>query len=372
MVSMNVAAIFSGFALFISFLTLWLTHLRGVVIALSADEKCKMPEISLDEFKQDIPTTIRGTTSLFVLNKGNRTGAMKVTKIDFVTVDGFANFLEKDDVSIQSIESHLNHSTTLPMTLIIKDGSADLITMACTLKLNPVITRGYDYNLENINIGSNDLRDLLMKLFEYKKERLKEFMNFLRSHEKIGKIAISCEYTKRWLRGTPFKKKIVTVYVVHSYKETIKYYEDALKKYLLDPTPKEIIKSVLSEIDRLNTTFNKCCEEIEHHSNKDLFGFSEFDSIKSRYIDQENSNIELLKKCRDYKEIIEIEKLLKDLSSFHQKTGEAANMHPGDLKQKLIAEIKKEREPLREKLISGLSTLENLRKAAEHELEEKS
>jgi len=47
-------------------------------------------------------------------------------------------------------------------------------------------------------------------------------------------------------------------------------------------------------------------------------------------------------------------------------------MHPGDLKQKLIVKIKREREPLKEKMISGLSTLENLRKAAEHELEEKS
>lgn len=376
---MNVAAIFSGVALFVSLLTLWLTHLRGVVIALSADKKCEMPEILLDEFKPDIPTTIIGTTSLFVLNKGNRTGAMKVTKLDFVTAEDFANFLKKDDVSIQSIESHLNnkfhlnHSTTLPMTLIIKDGSADLINIVCSLKLNQVIKMKYEYNLENINIESNDLRELLNKLLVYKEGRLKEFINFLRSNENFGKIRIYWEYTKRWVSwGTLFEKKIETVDVGHSYKETIKYYEDARKKYHLDPLPNEIIKSVLLEIDRLKTTFNKCRKEIEHHSNKDLFGFSDFDLIKSRYIDKKNSIIELLKKCGDYKEIIKIEKLLKDLLRFHQETGKAANMHQGDLKQKLIVKIKREREPLKEKLISGLSTLENLRKAAEHELEEKS
>jgi len=79
-------------ALFISFLTLWLTHLRGIAIAVSV-EKCEMPELSPDNFKHGIPTTLRGTISLFVLNKGNRTGAIKITKLNFDKAKNFANFL---------------------------------------------------------------------------------------------------------------------------------------------------------------------------------------------------------------------------------------------------------------------------------------
>jgi len=377
---MDMVAIFSGiFALFISLSALWLTHLRGVAIALSV-EKWEMLEISPDNFKHDIPTTLRGTTSLFVLNKGNRTGAIKVTKLDFVKEKGFANFLKEYDVSIQSIESylhiksHLNHSTTLPKTVIIKDGSADLINIACSIELNPVIKMGYDYNLETINIESNDLRELLNELFEYKKEWLKEFINFLCSNEKLGKISISWEYTKRWpLWGTAFKKgKKKSVDVVHSYKETLEYYGDALKNYQLDPQPKEIIKSVLSEIDRLKNIFNLCYEAIEQHRNEMLFPVAV--SIKSHYsIDRKNRIIELLKKCGDYKEFIEmdIKPLLDETYSFYQKT-EVRDMPQGASKQKLIDKIKGDREDLRKKLITVLSTLENLKKVVEYELEEMS
>ena len=375
-------------ALIISFSTLWLTHLRGIAIAVSV-EKCEMPELSPDEFKDGIPTTLRGTTGLFVLNKGNRTGAIKITKLDFDKVKNFANFFKECEFRIQSTEFLLksvsfaynlpnppsNQFTTPPMTVIIKDGSADLINIAFSLKLNPVIERRYDYNLETINIKSNNLRELLNKLLEYKKERLKEFINFLRSNEKLGRITMSCEYTRRWLLwGALFKKKQKSVDVVHSYKEneTLKYYDDALENYQLDPEPTKIIESVISEIDALKSNFNKCYKDLERYRNEELFGFSVAGSIKNRYFDRKNSIIVLLKKCRDYKEIIErdIEPLLEDLLSFQQKTEKADETPQGKIKQKLIDEIKKEREPLRKNLKKVTSSLEKLRKAVECELEE--
>jgi hypothetical protein len=243
------------------------------------------------------------------------------------------------------------------------------------MELNPVIKMRYDYNLETINIESNDLRGLLNKLFEYKKERLKEFIIFLRSNEKLGKISISWEYTKRWsLWGTPFKKKKESVDVVHSYKETLEYYGDALKNYQLDPAPTEIIKSVLSEIDLLTEWFDKCRSAIEHHRNEDLFVFYEADSIKSHYFDQENKEIELLKKCRAYKKIHEknVEPLLKDILRVNQKTSEALRMPQSKIGQNLRDEIIFEREHLREKLIMVHSKLKELRIAVDHELEEMS
>ncbi|MCD6100246.1 MAG: hypothetical protein J7K33_06675 [Candidatus Marinimicrobia bacterium] len=375
MVSSEMVTTFTGiFALFISLFTLWLTHLRGIAIALSV-EKCEMPELSPDEFKDGIPTTLRGTISLFVLNKGNRTGAIKITKLEFDKAKNFANFFKECEFRIQSTESPSNWFTTPPMTVIIKDGSADLINIAFSLKLNPVIERRYDYNLETIKIESNNLKELLNKLLEYKKERLKEFIDFLRSNEKLGRITMSCEYTRRWpLWGAPFKKKQKSVDVVHPYKEneTLKYYNDALKNYQLDPEPTKIIENVISEIDILKSNFNKCYEDLERYRNEELFGFSVAGSIKNRYFDRKNSIIVLLKKCRDYKEIIErdIEPLLEDLLSFQQKTEKADKTPQGKIKQKLIDEIKKEREPLRKNLKKVTSSLENLGKEVERELEE--
>ena len=233
--------------------------------------------------------------------------------------------------------------------------------------------------METINIESNNLRELLNELFEYKKERLKEFIIFLCSNKKLGKISISWEYTKRWsLWGTPFKKgKKKPIDVVHSYKETLEYYDDVLKNYQLYPAPNEIIKSAISEIELLTEWFDECRRDIEHHRNEDLFSFYEADSIKSHYFDQENKEIELLKKCRVYKEILErsVEPLLKDMFRVNQKTSEALRMPrmpESKIGQNLRDEIIFEREHLREKLTMVHSKLKELRIEVYHELEEMS
>lgn len=365
------------FAVVISFITLYLSHLKGVDITLSVDkEKSEIDELPVDAFGRDIPTNLRGKISLFVLNKGNRTGAIKITNLKFEPDEtGFVKFFEKHYLSIGSAKSPSNWSATLPMPLIIKDGDADLINIGYSIELNPIIKVGYDYNLRTVNIESDNLRELLKELSDYKKERLKEFINFLHSNEKLGKIEILYKYTKKqWLKREPFKDGKISIEVAHSFKETLRYYEDSFQSYQLDPPLEKIINSVISEIDRLKLTFDRCYEDIERYHNEELFGFSEANSVKDHYFEQENKDIELLKKCRNYKEIIETnaEPLWKDILKFGQKTYKASTAPQGMIKQNLIEELKRDREPLRRRLSMGSSKIKDLRRMVEQELEEMS
>ncbi|MGB2728103.1 MAG: hypothetical protein WBD09_06460 [Halobacteriota archaeon] len=368
------------FAVVISFITLYLSHLKGVDITLSVDkEKSEIEELPVDAFERDIPTNLRGKISLFVLNKGNRTGAIRITNLKFNPDEtGFAKFFEKDYVyisSAKSAKSPPNLPATPPMSLIIKDGDADLINIDYSIELNPIIKKGYGYNLKTVNIESGNLREFLKELSDYKKERLKEFISFLHSNEKLGKIEISYKYTKKqWLKREPFKDGKISIEVAHSFKETLRYYEDSLQSYQLDPQPEKIISHVISEIDRLKLTFDRCYEDIERHRNEELFGFSEDNTIKKHYFDQDNEDIELLKKCKDYKGVIErnAEPLLRDIVGFSQMTVEALQTPEGKRKQNLIDELKRDREPLRRRLITESSKINDLRKMIEQELEEMS
>jgi hypothetical protein len=117
------------FAVAISVITLYLSHLKGVDITLSVDKgQSKINELPVDDFKPDIPTTLKGTISLFVLNKGNRTGAIRITNLKFDPDEtGFAKFFEKCSFRIYSDKFPSNQSANHTMPLIIKDGNANLI-----------------------------------------------------------------------------------------------------------------------------------------------------------------------------------------------------------------------------------------------------
>jgi hypothetical protein len=92
------------FAVVISFITLYLSHLKGVDITLSVDkEKSEIDELPVDAFERDIPTNLRGKISLFVLNKGNRTGAIKITNLKFEPDEtGFVKFFEKSSNAVDN------------------------------------------------------------------------------------------------------------------------------------------------------------------------------------------------------------------------------------------------------------------------------
>jgi hypothetical protein len=160
--------------------------------------------------------------------------------------------------------------------------------------------------------------------------------------------------------------------VVHSFKETLRYYEGFFQSYQLNPPPKEIISQVIREIDSLKRTFDKCYSDIEGSWGKELFTFSEVDSIKNNYFDRENESVELLKKCRNYREIIETvaEPLLKDIVGFSKKTYKASGTPQGNIRQNLIKELEGERGPLRKRLIMESSKIEESRRMVEQELEE--
>jgi hypothetical protein len=63
---------------------------------------------------------------------------------------------------------------------------------------------------------------------------------------------------------------------------------------------------------------------------------------------------------------------LRDIVGFSQKTVEASQTPEGKRKQNLIDKLKRDREPLRRRLITESSKIKHLREMIEQELEEMS
>lgn len=360
-------------ALGLSVISLYLTHFKGADITLSIEgKKAILDELDAEDFVKDVPTRLSGKISLFVLNQGNRTGALRFTDVKFNPVNGFAKFFKECSHSLESAKSAPSSRITLGESLIMRDGDADTIDMHYVIDLNPVIKYHYDYNLESIDIENENLREILYDLDQYKKDKLKEFIKFLRDNDKIDEIKISYEHTKKqWLPSKPFKKETITIELVHSFEETLRCYEDATQNFKLLPPNEEIIENVLKEVQILIDRFDQCYNDIERRGDE-LFGFAAAEDIQNRYFARVKSEIKLLKKCKHYKKIIEteIEPILREILDFHQKTTRAASSPDGMMKQRLIDELQDAKEPLRKKIIFATPTIKDLRKMIEHELAE--
>jgi hypothetical protein len=361
------------FAVIISFLTLYLTHLKGVDILFSLEEeKTLLDDLEVNDFAGAIPTHFRGKTSFLVLNKGNRTGVLRITDVKFDSVSGFSKFYEVFRPSLHSAK--LAPATlTLQMPLTLRDGDAEIIDMDYIIDLNDIIRRGYKYNLNTINIESSNLREVLNDLSNYKKERLKEFIEFLENNAKIGKIEIFYKYTKkRWMKREPFKDGIKSLDVFHKFKEAVKHYKDSFQNFQLDPSPESIIQEVLREVDLLKRILDKCNHDIESHPRRnDLFRFRETQNIDN-YFEKIKEEIKLLKKCGNYKNIVEtdLEPLLREILEFGRETSVASSLPDGNTREKLIDELTSKRGPLRGRIIMVSFKIDELKKMIEQELED--
>lgn len=372
--SIDTTTIISLFAVALSFIALYFTHLRGVSISLF--HEYELPELQADDFKDDVPTSLPVKVSLSVLNSGNRAGIVKDLNLKFKPQPDFEEFYRNNEIKWFSIKSAKTNQPA--STILVKDRDTDLVIFSGFINLDWEISmRHY---LRTLDIESENLKTLLEEMLEYKKERLKKFINFLKTNEKLGDLIISYKYTtgRIRIRLKPDEKHLE---VKHSYKEAIKYYKKSLENYQLLPNSIEIIDKVLQTINLLKEDLENCYTEIERPSKGDLFHFDNlhlfhFLHPKNLWINQilnkEDEEIELLFKCRNYRKIIEedVKPLLHDLLIFNQKAHEATKALSETLKQSLVENLEKDKEPLRKRLIEMFSKLKDLKKQVEYEFKE--
>lgn len=368
MPSIDITIIISLFALLFSFLSLYLTHLRGMSISLFPEYE--LPELQADDFKDDVPTSLPVKVTLSVLNSGNRAGIVKDFNLKFKPQPNFKEFYRNNEVKWFSIKSAKTNQPA--STILIKDRDTDLVIFSGFINLDwNIRMRHY---LRSLDIESNNLEILLDEMLEYKKEILKKFIAFLKKNEKLGKLKILYSYSAERIRRKHIvlpsssielkKGETEELEVRHSYTETIKYYENGLKNYRLYPYPPVIIKNVMRRIKDLKDLFDDCYNEIKNHPEENLSSFPLNESWIIDIINREDEEIELLSKCRDYRKIIEedVKPLLERILKFNQKIHEATREPTEKLKQSSIEELKKE-------LFRISPKLEELKKEVEHELE---
>ena len=356
-----------AFSFFVSFLAFYFTHLRGMSISLFPEYE--LPELQADDFKGDVPTSLLMKVNLLVLNSGNRAGVVKDLELEFNAQPDLKEFHRDKEVKWYSLRSAKTNQPASP--ILIKDQDTALVIFNGQINLD----KGFSmrHHLRTLDIESNNLKTLLEEMLEYKKERLKKFINFLTENEKLGEFIISYSYTKIkfiFLPFIKFKNKDKHLKVRHSYKKTIKYYEDSLNNYQLSPHPKEIIKGIFKSIKALEEEFDTCSEEIKKHLWEDIFSLPFSSEWINRILSKEEEDFELLSKCRNYRKTIEenIKPLLKNLLIFNQKAGEVNAAPTEKLRQSLKEEIMREKEELSKKLKGISPKLEELKKEVEHEL----
>ena len=357
---------------FISFLAFSFTHLRGMSISLFPEYE--LPELQADDFKGDVPTSLPMKLNLLVLNSGNRAGVVKDLELEFNPQPDFKEFHKDKEVKWYSLRSAKINQPASP--ILIKDQDTDLVIFNGHINLD--LGFSMRHHLRTLDIESNNLKTLLEEMLEYKKERLKKFINFLTENEKLGEFIISYSYTKPKLPFLPsikFKNKDEHLKVRHSYKKTIEWYEDSLKNYQLRSPPTEIIKSILKSIKVVKEEFDRCRKEIEErlteeHLKENVFSFSLNSEWINRILSKEDEDFELISKCRNYRKTIEedVKSLLNELLSFHQKVQEASVAPTEKLQESLNEDIKKEKEVLMKKLKEISPKLEELKNEVEHEL----
>ena len=360
-------------AAFIAFGALYFAHLRGM--SISSVWKCELPELSGGDFKGDAPTELLVKVTLSVLNSGNRAGIVDDLKLEFNPQPDFKEFLRDKGVKWYSIRSAKTNQPAPP--IFIKDRDTDLVIFGGYINLDWGISMRR--HLRTIDIESDNLKTLLEKMLDYKKELLRKFINFLKKNEKLGDLIISYSYTTERIRRKHIvlpsssieylKRENEKLEVTHSYKKTIEWYEDSLKNYQLYLYPKEIINAILRSIKRLKKEFDSYSEEIKKHPTEDIFGLPLSSEWINKILNEEEEDFELLSKCRNYGKTIEdIKSLLKNSLIFNQKVREANAAPTEKLRQSLKEEIKKEIEELGKKLKEISPKLEELKKEVEHEL----
>ena len=358
--SIDKTTIISLFAVLISFLALYFTHLRGMSISLFWEYE--LPELPEDDFKMDVATSLPLKVDLSVLNSGNRAGIVKDFNLKFNPQRVFEEFYEERGFSGLSASP-----------ILIKDRDTAVKSWGVHIYLDQRIEM--TDHLRTIDIKSDNLKTPLEEMLEYKKEMLRKFIKFLKTNEKLGYLIISYRYTRPKLIFLPyieFKKKAEKLEVKHSYKKTIECYRDSLKNYQLIPHPTEVIKRILHRIKSLEEQFDICYKEIEKRPKEEIFHLSLNISWINEILNNADEEIELLSKCGNYRKTIEddVKPLLKMLLIFNRKAEKAAREPTEKLKQSSIEELRKDSEELREKRIAISPKLEDLKKKVERELRE--
>ena len=359
--STDITIIISIFAAFIALLALYFTHLRGMSISLHPG--CELPELSEGDFKMDVPTRLPVKVNLLMLNSGNRAGIVKDLKLEFNPQPDFKEFYRDTVVEWDSIRSAKTYQP-LDSTITIKNQDTNLVIFNGHINLDRGITMSY--LIGNLDIESNNLKTLLKKMPEYKKERLRKFINFLRENKKLGDFRISYSYTKPKFisRQITFKNDAIPLEVGHLYKRTIKCYEDSHKRYQISTHPKEIIRGILKRIEVLEENFDRYRSTIEKHSKEDIFGLGLNSSLIESILRNEDEDFKLLSKCRNCQKTIEedVKPILNELLGFNQRMQTTSASSTKKIIPSLKEKIEEEKENLGKKLKEISPKLEELKK----------
>lgn len=358
----------------LSAIALYYSSFKGADISLITQEP-EIPELNKNKFLKsksvyNVPNILYANATLVFHNKGNRAGVVKDLKNNFKPTNEFQKFFKR-------VEWNIDPSFK---SLTIRDKDAKPIEIEWRFCINPVMKPDYEIDLENIDIKSDNLQNLLDKLWNHKREILGKFIQFLKSNKKLGDIEITYDKIgKNKLfeaiikkgKGVIMRKKFHNnlTEINHFYKKTIAYYEESYDNYKLYPDSKEIIERVIRELKHLKKGLSLCLKDYEEYKKNDIWFFRAGRDLITEYLKEKNHKIELLSKCQKYRWFIieHLKPLIEDIDKYRKIIDDINKTPIESIKQKLKEELKMHKTNLKPKIEEGREKLEELIEEIEKE-----
>ena len=331
------------FAVIISFITLWLAHLRGASIKL-IDLDCKTVKMVVkDENKKSLPFVLESKIdpiSVYFMNGGNRAGYIKRIYATFELKKQLKDFCRQVE----------NIGSFKPDHIMIKEKAVTKIKWS-SVNLHVDKIRFKDVDWKRFFTSSDNDKKLSEILDEIIEEKRRNFENFILVLEKItkaGNITISYELTNRIWKS---KREQLDIVIDKGVKEK---YKSLWKR--IDEISKHAKHEIAGRLLRfIEDDVKKVVNLLAEYVIKDLRKNCEseqciaLDNVKKlTRIEQEEYFMFL---CRFDKTMQTSNSLFDEIVRFYQDWNDTKNVDP-NMKKKLI--IKHNLEERRKKLLKNV------------------
>lgn len=334
------------FAVIISFITLWLAHLRGASIKL-IDLDCKTVKMVVkDENKKSLPFVLESnpdTISVYFMNGGNRAGYIKRVYATFELEKQLKDFCRQVE-NIGSFE---------PEHTMIKDKEIKEIKWSSVnLCVDKICFEDVDWKrFSQSSDNDKKLNEILDEMIGEKKRNFENFILVLEKIIKAGNITISYELTNRiWKSKSEQLDIVIDKGAIEKYKSLWKRIDEISKH-----TKHEIAIRLLRFI---NDDLEKVVNSLGEYAIKDLRKNCEseqciaLDNVKKLIRIKQEEKFRFL--CRFDKNMQACDYLFEEIVRFYQDWNHSKGLDPKMMREIIIKYNLEER---RRKLLKDVEEL---------------
>jgi len=259
MIPFDLASIFAAFALSISLLTLWFTHLKGPDIEFSPIKDTQLREWSSETFENWLSNNYVPrfldieAVDLIFFNSGSRTGVISKIEAVFEPSESFKPFYRDIRINVTAAGEQFGKGLPQP----IKEGDACIIKLSTNIE---IVNWKQEFGHEEIQNMSN-LREAIRNSIELDKLDYSNFVGFFKRHDPFGTLRINMTHSTR--KGFRTREIAQTKVENRSKPDTIEGIERLLKYWDTESAVNSILRNLPSLLNDLIKNLSENMRRIE-------------------------------------------------------------------------------------------------------------